>query len=104
MSGEQYVYLWEYRVPKENAAAFERLYGPEGAWVALFRQAPGYLGTTLYRDRRDPGRYLTVDRWVNEAAYREFRERFAGESARIDVTGDALTARETALGSFEPVL
>lgn len=74
-----YAYLWEFHVRAESRDEFERHYGPEGSWAALFRRAPGYLGTHLLRDRATDGRYLTIDRWQSEAAYRAFHAQFSRE-------------------------
>ena len=46
-----FAYVWEYWVSPEKAFEFHKLYGPEGAWVSLFRQGTGYLDTLLLRDR-----------------------------------------------------
>jgi len=100
MSDGIFVYFWEYRVRPGAEREFARHYGPDGTWVRLFRLGAGYLGTELLRDRRAPDRYLTVDRWASEAAFREFRERFAAEFDDLDQRCAALTIRETALGEF----
>lgn len=93
--------VWEFEVAPEARAEFERLYGPEGDWVALFGRASGYLDSILLRDRSRSGRYLTVDRWESEASYRTFRAQFAREYAEIDRRGETLTLREAPLGEFE---
>jgi len=100
VSNDPFVYIWTYRVSLQRADEFRRLYGPEGAWVRLFRQAPGYLGTELYRDRDDGDRYLSIDRWESEEAFRDFRSRFAEEFERLDSDGEQLTLEETPLGEF----
>ena len=41
--------LWTYRIEPGWAALFEAIYGPEGDWAQLFRQAHGYRGTELLR-------------------------------------------------------
>jgi heme-degrading monooxygenase HmoA len=102
VSVDPFIYLWSYRVPPQTADEFLRLYGPEGRWVRLFRRAPGYLGTHLYRDRNDGDRYLTIDRWESEEAFRTFRARFANEFERLDSEGECLTLEETPLGEFGP--
>jgi heme-degrading monooxygenase HmoA len=96
-----YTYLWEFQVDADRAPEFERHYGPDGAWVALFREAPGYVGTTLLRDRRDPRRYLAIDRWRSVEAYRSFRARFADRYEELDRRCEGLAARELPLGEFE---
>lgn len=95
-----FVVLWEFDVPAEGVEAFRRAYGPGGSWAALFRRAPGYLGTMLLADRAAAGRFITVDRWIDEAAYHTFRERFAGEYAALDASCEALTRTERPLGTF----
>ncbi len=100
VSTDPFVYIWAYRVSPQRADEFRRLYGPEGAWVQLFRQAPGYLGTELFRDRDDGDRYLSIDRWESEEAFRHFRSRFAEEFERLDSDGEQLTFEETPLGEF----
>ena len=99
-----YVYLWEFIVEPDHREEFEREYGPRGAWVALFGQAPGYLGTLLLRDAADAGRFVTVDRWQSAEAYRAFRAGFARQYAELDARCGNLTVTETALGSFDEVI
>ena len=48
-----------------------------------------------------PGRYVTIDRWESEEAYRAFRARFAGEHDAVDRACEALTVEETPLGAYE---
>ena len=45
-----YTYIWKYLVPPDSARAFERAYGPKGAWVKLFKKHDGYLRTELHKD------------------------------------------------------
>jgi heme-degrading monooxygenase HmoA len=96
-----YVYIWAYEVRPNTDEAFRGLYGHDGAWVALFRRAAGYIGTELLHDRNDPKRYVTIDRWESPDAHRAFRERFAAEFAELDRQGGALTTRETQLGEYD---
>jgi heme-degrading monooxygenase HmoA len=63
MTGTGYATLWEFTVAAARQAEFEAHYGPDGTWARLFSRADGYLGTELLRDRADPLRYLTIDRW-----------------------------------------
>lgn len=100
MSDDAFVYLWEYRVRPGADQEFRRHYGPDGTWVRLFRLGAGYLGTELLWDRRAPDRYLTIDRWASEAAFREFRRRFAPEFDGLDRRCAALTSHEASLGEF----
>jgi heme-degrading monooxygenase HmoA len=100
----RYAYLWEFLVEPGQRGEFEQQYGPRGAWVSLFRQAPGYLGTWLLRDAADPRRFITVDRWHSAAAYQSFRSAFARQYAELDARCAGLTVTETCLGSFDEPL
>jgi heme-degrading monooxygenase HmoA len=106
--------IWEYEVNAGAEAAFEALYGAEGAWVALFREYDGYVGTELLRREDGPlperpplerpplqRRYLTIDRWVSAAAYEAFLTAAKPRYAQIDAQGDALTSAEHRIGRFQ---
>jgi heme-degrading monooxygenase HmoA len=101
MALSAYTYLWEFLVQAEHVGEFERVYGPDGPWVALFGEAAGYLGTLLLRDRSNPLRFITVDRWESADAHRAFRAAFAREYAALDARCAHLTVQEVALGSFD---
>ena len=96
-----YATLWEFLVRPGSEAEFERLYAPEGGWAALFRQAPGYLGTQLLRDHGNRLRYVTIDRWTDIEAYRTFRTRFAEAYAALDRRCEGLTTDEAPLGEYD---
>ena len=99
-----YATVWEFRVRNDDRAEFERHYGPQGTWVGLFRQAAGYVGTELLRDRSDPLRYLTIDRWTGPEAYRAFRAEFAERYAVLDRVCEGFTTHEAALGEYDLAL
>jgi quinol monooxygenase YgiN len=96
-----YIILWEFTVAPEHVPAFEAAYGPAGSWVALFRRAPAYLGTELLTDRN--GRYLTLDRWRNRAAYDSFRRSATADYAALDAACESLTTTEREIGGFDTV-
>jgi heme-degrading monooxygenase HmoA len=95
--------MWEYRVAPEHVDAFVRAYGPDGAWVRLFRRAPGYARTELHRDRADTTRFVTVDYWESEHAWQAFRARFAAEYEALDARCAAFTTHEREIGRFTRV-
>jgi hypothetical protein len=95
-----YVYLWEYEVRPNADQRFRHEYGRDGAWVALFRRAPGYVGTLLLQDRQRPRRYVTIDTWDAPESHASFRRQFAAEYAELDRQCESLTAREAPLGEF----
>lgn len=100
---ESFIYIWTYEVSPESVDEFLELYGPKGAWVALFRRAPGYLDTQLLSDPSRPGRYLTIDRWNSRAAFTSFRNEFAAEFESLDQLGQTITTDETKIGEFDSV-
>jgi heme-degrading monooxygenase HmoA len=95
-----FVIIWQFDVPADRAARFEKLYGPDGDWVRLFARHKGYRGTQLLLDSAAAGRYLTLDFWDSRAAYDDFRATCAADYARIDSAGEGLTASEHKLGEF----
>ena len=96
-----YTCLWEFIVEQSHTDEFERHYGPEGSWVQLFRQAPGYIETVLLRDSAVAQRFVTIDRWESAEAYRSFRATFSRQYAELDDRCQRLTNAETAIGSFD---
>jgi hypothetical protein len=92
--------LWEYSVPHENIAEFERHYDSSGTWVIFFRRASAYHGTVLLRDAETPGRYLTLDHWASFDAYQSFCTEHEAEYRRIDAMCESLTSSERRLGLF----
>jgi len=96
-----YTCLWEFIVEQNRTDEFERNYGPEGSWVQLFRQSPGYIETILLRDSADEQRFVTIDRWESAEAYRAFRATFSRQYAELDERCEQLTIAETAIGCFD---
>ncbi len=95
-----FVVVWQFDIAEEKIAAFEAAYGPDGAWAQLFRKSPDYKGTELLRDAYESGKYLTVDRWASEEAFRAFRKQYDAAYEEIDRSCDALTTRETRIGAY----
>ncbi len=100
---DRYAYAWEFRIAAGRRQDFEQAYGPDGAWVALVRQAPGYIESLLLRDGSDPLRYVTIDRWQDEASYRTFLVRYSDQYARLDEHCAELTTHERSLWHFTEV-
>jgi heme-degrading monooxygenase HmoA len=98
-----YVAVWEFRVRPGHQATFAQIYGPEGEWAALFRRAPGFVRSELYRDRAQPDLFLTIDHWDSESAWQAFRAAHAADYEALDRRCAELTEDERAIGLFEPV-
>jgi heme-degrading monooxygenase HmoA len=89
----EHVIVWSYRVEPAREGRFIEAYGTGGDWQRLFRLAEGYLGTQLVR-YEEPGRYLTIDRWMSKAAFLAFLDRYATEYDDLDERFGELTAIE----------
>ena len=96
----RHTYLWEFLVKPGSEVEFIKHYGPEGTWVQLFRQAPGFMETLFLKDSESPRRYVTLDRWRSAAEYQTFRTRFTRQYQKLDEVCGGLTISETYLGTF----
>jgi quinol monooxygenase YgiN len=105
MNNEQrrwaHMIVWEFRPRPGAETRFEEAYGPQGVWAKFFRSDEGFVGTELNRDLKNPGRYITIDLWVSQAAFEAFRAAHMAEYQAIDQQCEALTAEEKPLGTFQ---
>jgi heme-degrading monooxygenase HmoA len=99
----RFTYLWEFRVAPSAQAQFEFEYGSRGSWVALFREAPGFIETLLLHDNADPLRYVTVDRWESEHVHNAFRSAHLKQYEEIGRRCQEYTTSEQPLGEFREV-
>jgi heme-degrading monooxygenase HmoA len=95
-----FVILWQFDIAEEQIAAFEAAYGATGSWAKLFGRSDQYVGTELLKDAYVPGRYVTVDRWQSEDAFRAFRVQHDSAYEQLDRSCDSLTSAETRIGAF----
>ncbi len=95
-----YLVMWEFEVNPGMEARFEEVYGPSGSWARLFEQDENYLGTELNRAQGPLPRYITLDFWTSEEAYRNFREQCRVQYESIDRDCDRLRASERKLADF----
>jgi heme-degrading monooxygenase HmoA len=98
-----FVVLCAYEVKPESQERFERVYGPTGDWVSLFRRDAHYLRTALLRDLTRPHVYLTADYWHSRKAYGAFLHAGQAEYKRLDAECQDLTLRERRIGSYEEI-
>ncbi|MET0779925.1 MAG: antibiotic biosynthesis monooxygenase family protein [Microbacterium sp.] len=91
--------IWEYTVHPGCEAAFEALYGADGAWAGLFAGRPGYRATELLHEKGSR-RYLTIDRWDSAADYDAFLANEHSRYGAIDAEGDRLTENERCVGRY----
>ena len=94
-----YLVMWEFEVKPGMEVRFGEVYGPSGDWARLFEQDENYLGTELNR-AQGPLRYITLDFWTSEEAYKNFREQRRVEYETMDRQCDQLKAGERKLAVF----
>ena len=92
--------VWEYVVKDEARGQFELAYGPGGAWNKLFGRYPGYRGTSLLRDTKNPRRYLTIDFWDTGAQREQMLAERKAEYANLDAAFGDWTDSRTEAGIF----
>jgi quinol monooxygenase YgiN len=95
--------VWEFRIAADKRDDFERHYAASGTWAEFFQRDAAYKGTQLLRDRTDPCRYVTIDRWDDEDSYGAFRAMHRQEYTALDQQMQALTESEQRVGVFEVV-
>jgi hypothetical protein len=90
----------EFVIKEETRGQFELTYGPGGAWSKLFAQCPGFRGTTLLRDTKDPRRYVTIDLWDTEAQREQALAERKVEYSSLDAIFDDWAESRTEMGIF----
>jgi heme-degrading monooxygenase HmoA len=95
--GKVFVIIWRYSAAPDRDDDFRSAYGPRGEWSRLFSLGNGYLGTELVQCG-EPGLYITVDRWQNEADFDEFMAAVSTEYQDLDVRLSTLTTSEELIG------
>jgi heme-degrading monooxygenase HmoA len=89
--------VWEYDVSEAAVPNFERIYGADGAWAQLFSSSDGFKGTELFASVSNSGRYLTVDRFRDEASWRRFMVEHREAYLALDAESEGLTVAEREL-------
>ncbi len=95
-----FLILWEFEVKPGEEIAFEKVHGPEGLWVQLFRGDPHYRETRLLKDPSRSRIYFTLDFWESENDYNRFKQNSKEAYATLDKATETLTTRERNLGCF----
>ena len=88
---------------RAGGGRFDKVYGPLGDWARFFARDDGYVRTELNHDLKDSRRYTTLDFWISEDAYENFREQHASEYPVLDHKFEVLTESELEIGKFERV-
>jgi len=66
------------------------------AWLGVFVAMQGDMIEYF------SARFITVDYWESEDAWRAFREKFLHEYENLDVVCEQVTIREREIGRFKP--
>jgi heme-degrading monooxygenase HmoA len=92
--------IWKFRPPQGREEEFERAYGSDGIWAALFGKATGYFGTILYRPDHSGGWWITIDRWNSAADFDAFQKHFGEEYRALDIELEGVSGDEEFVGAF----
>lgn len=92
--------IHEFVVKEEARGRFELVFGPGGAWSGIFAQCPGFRGTALLRDAKDPRRYLVIDFWDTEAQWEQALAERRAEYASLGATFDGWSESKKKVGVF----
>ena len=92
--------VWEFVVKKEAQGQFELAYGLGGAWSKLFAKGPGFRGTTLLCDTKNPVRYLIIDLWDTLAKREQILAERMDEYADLNADFAEWTESKTEVGIF----
>jgi heme-degrading monooxygenase HmoA len=93
-------FVCEFVVKEEARGQFELAYGPGGAWSKLFGRCPGFRGTTVLRDTRNPRRYLTVDLWETGFQQEQALAESEAEYADLQTSLSEWIESKTEMGVF----
>jgi len=92
--------VWEFVVKEQARGQFELAYGPGGAWSKLFARCPGFRGTTLLRDTKNPRRYLTIALWDTGAQREQMLAERKAEYSNLEAAFGDWTESKTEVGTF----
>jgi heme-degrading monooxygenase HmoA len=92
--------VWQFEVKEDSQSMFELAYGPGGAWGELFAKCPGFRGTALLRDTKNPRRYLTIDSWDTEAQREAMLAEHGDKYRALDARFREWTIHEAEVGVY----
>lgn len=90
----------EFVVKEAARGRFELVFGPGGAWGNRFGPQPGFRGTTLLRDAKNPRRYLVIDLWDTRAQQEQALAERKADYADLEATLADWTESRTEVGTF----
>lgn len=96
-----HVRIWQFVPAPGRDREFAAAYAGDGVWAQLFRQAEGFVGTTLLMPVEPGGPWLTLDRWESRSAFERFQEEHGEAYRSLDAALAHLTAGEHFIGAFD---
>jgi len=93
--------VWKFRPPPGREAEFAEAYSASGEWARLFRNAPGFQGTSLFGPAETGGWWMTIDRWDSVANFEAFTEVFGEQYRALDAELEGVAGEEQFVGAFE---
>jgi len=93
--------VWKFRPPNGREAEFADAYSETGEWARLFRNAPGFQGTSLLSPAEPGGWWLTIDRWDTATNFEAFTEVFGEQYRALDAKLEGIAGVEEFVGAFE---
>ena len=93
-------FITEFVVKGEARGQCELAFGPGGAWSKLFSRCPGFRGTTLLRDTKNPLRFLAIEIWDTEPHREQALAESPVEYAELEATFGAWLDSRTEIGVF----
>ena len=96
-----HVRVWKFLPPEDREAAFATAYSASGPWAELFRQSPGYRGTSLLKPTEKAGWWMTVDRWETLSDFEAFNREHGEKYRALDLELEGVAGVEEFVGAFE---
>ena len=89
--------MWQFDVKPGREAEFEELYGVDGEWTAMNRNARSFLGNSFLRDQNRSSRYILIEYWSEMLVYEQHRV------FRSDVIASLEERRHALVDVIEPL-
>jgi heme-degrading monooxygenase HmoA len=93
-------FVCQFVVKEQARGRFELAYGPGGAWSKLFARCPGFRGTTVLRDTKNPRRYLIIDLWETAAQRKQALAEHEAEHTDLETAFGEWIESKTEIGVF----
>jgi hypothetical protein len=92
--------MWQFDVKDGREGEFEQLYGVDGEWAAMNRQARSYLGSSFLREQNRSSRYILIEYWSEMLVYEQHRVFRSDAIASLEERSRALVDLMEPLGVF----